>query len=313
MASLPLLIPVAEEPCQHISGTDTEISKAMDKHKHLNIHLDDSSLENLLHADLTPEELRETLIRNITSFETSFRKKFPVLWLSTLVGPLVVTAFLLVTIGLTLGWTLANKFIVAAGITFFVLGRFVILAGVEGEKTGMLANIALSPGQLFAMVTYMDFLVALFVSFHMGFLFRIPWLGRKIAGLTSDSKFIMEQQPWIRRLAFVSLVGFVMFPTSTTGSIGGSIFGRLLGLGRLQTILGVFAGSILGNGLMYYFSREINALDQGPYSFLLKIAGILLMVAVLMAIESRYRNARQKYLADHGMSDSEDQHGSARH
>ena len=147
------------------------------------------------------------------------------------------------------------------------------------------------------MVTYMDVLTALFVTFHMGFLFRLPMIGSKIAGLASDGKFMMEQQPWLRRLAFFALTAFVIFPTSTTGSIGGSIFGRLLGLGRFRTVLGVMLGSLMGNAVMYFFAKEINQWI-GPDSWWLKLSGVLLLIFGVMFIEWRYRKAKNKYLAD---------------
>ena len=128
-------------------------------------------------------------------------------------------------------------------MAFFVLGRFIILMGFEGDVADKF-NVAMKPGELFAMVTYMDFMTALFVTFHMGFLFRMPYVGPKVATLVWDGKFIMDAQPWVKRMAFLGLVLFVIFPTSTTGSIGGSIFGRLLGLSRFLTVTGVLLGSI---------------------------------------------------------------------
>jgi hypothetical protein len=260
---------------------------------------DDTSLDDLLHSDLPLGEMRQRVIARITAFERNFRRRFPLLWISTMLGPLAASGALLVTIGLVFGWGLAQRYFWAAVLTFFVFGRFVILGGVDEDATGWMARYGLSPGQLFGMVTWMDFAVALFVTFHMGFLFRIPWLGPKIAGLTSDSRFIMDQQPWIRRVAFGALVAFVVFPTSTTGSIGGSIFGRLLGLGRLRTLLGVFAGSLIGNGLMFLFAREFNELNTGPYGTLLKVSGICFMIAGVLWIEWRYRKAKRKYLESH--------------
>ena len=298
-ASVPGAPSVTGDHTEKSRDAVTRIPDKMDPH--LNLDPGQPSLDDLMDADLTPEELRQRVIGQVTASERDFYRQFPRLWLSTLLAPLVVTAALLLIIGTVSGWAMVYKLVGAALITFFVLGRFVILAGVEGDQTGWLAELP-TPGQLYVVVTYMDFVVALFVTFHMGILFRIPWLGPKIAGLTSDSKFIMEQQPWIRRLAFGALVGFVMFPTSTTGSIGGSIFGRLLGLGRLRTLLGVFVGSALGNGVMYFFAREINELNNGPFGLFLKIAGIALMVIGFMAIEMRYRKAKQRYLEEHGMA-----------
>ena len=251
--------------------------------------------------DLPPDELRRSLINSITGFERSFRKEFPLIWFTTLVGPALFTAALLILMGLGYGWELPRNIIWAALATFFFFGRFVILVGRDtqalGDAPGWFSELGLTPEQLFGMVTYMDVLTALFVTFHMGVLFRLPWVGRKIAGLASDGKFIMEQQPWLRRLAFFALIGFVVFPTSTTGSIGGSIFGRLLGLGRFRTVLGVMLGSLLGNSLMYFFAKEINEWI-GPDSFWMKVSGVLLLIAGVMFIEWRYRQARNKYLAD---------------
>ena len=262
---------------------------------------EDLAIESLLADDLTPDELRRSLIRSITGFESSFRRQFPAIWIATLIGPLVVTVGLLVVIGLISGAQTAFNFVWASLATFFVFGRFVILIGQDSEalaeSTNWISEMGMTPLQLFGMLTYMDVLVALFVTFHMGILFRVPWVGDKIAGLASDGKFIMEQQPWLRRLAFFALIGFVIFPTSTTGSIGGSIFGRLLGLGRFRTVLGVVIGSLLGNSLMFFFAREINQW-VGPDSFWLKLSGILLLVVGVMFIEWRYRQAKNRYLAE---------------
>lgn len=279
--------------------TSPEISSR--KHK-------ERALDDLLQEDLAPDELRQSLINSITGFERSFRRQFPLIWLATLIGPLVLTTVLLVAMGLSSGWDLPRNFMWGALATFVVFGRFIILVGRDGqtlaEASSWFSEISLTSEQLFGLVTYMDVLIALFVTFHMGILFRIPWLGNKIAGLASDGKFIMEQQPWLRRLAFFALVGFVVFPTSTTGSIGGSIFGRLLGLGRFRTVLGVVIGSLLGNSLMYFFAREINQLI-GPDSFWLKMSGVLLLVAGVMFIEYRYRKARNKYVAEQERRHSE--------
>lgn len=268
------------------------------------------AIHDLIGEDLPPELLRQSLIDSITGFEKSFRKNFPIVWFSTLLGPLLGTLALLIGLGCWYGWEVPQKLVLASLATFFLFGRFVILIGQDssalGETPSWFNDLGLTPEQLFGMVTYMDVLTALFVTFHMGFLFRIPMLGPKIAGLASDGKFIMEQQPWLRKLAFFALTAFVIFPTSTTGSIGGSIFGRLLGLGRVLTVLGVMLGSLLGNGLMYFFAKEINEW-LGPDTLWLKLAGVFLLVAGVMFIEWRYRKAKNKYLAEQELRHSQPQ------
>lgn len=247
-----------------------------------------------------PESLRSELVRSFSSFETSFRSRFPMLWLVTLLAPVVVTVVLLVVLGLINGWDYPQKLVGHALATFFIFGRFIVLVGTEGaasvvETAEKGFKVLLSPGELFAMVTYMDFMVALFVTFHMGILFRLPNIGPKIAMLVWDGKFIMDAQPWIKRVAFFGLVLFVMFPTSTTGSIGGSIFGRLLGMSRWMTVCGVLLGSIAGNALMYGFSKQINQYI-GPENYGIKIVGIVLLIALVFMMELRYRKVKNKFL-----------------
>ena len=150
-----------------------------------------------------PEALRKELVRSFSSFESSFRNRFPVLWLTTLLAPVVVTVILLVGLGLSYGWGYPQKLIGHALATFFIFGRFIVLVGTEraaavATQSNEGFKVLLSPGELFAMVTYMDVMVALFVTFHMGILFRLPNIGPKIAMLVWDGKFIMDAQPWIK-------------------------------------------------------------------------------------------------------------------
>jgi len=296
----PVNYSIAKAIASPLDKSSSEISSR--RHK-------DRALDELLQEDLSPDDLRQSLINSITGFERSFRKQFPIIWFATLVGPAGITVLILVLMGLTSGWDLPRSYLLGAVATFVVLGRFVILVGQDdqalAEAGSWFSDLNLTPEQLFGLVTYMDVLIALFVTFHMGYLFRVPWLGQKIAGLASDGKFIMEQQPWLRRLAFFALIGFVIFPTSTTGSIGGSIFGRLLGLGRFRTVMGVVFGSLLGNALMYFFAKEINEWI-GPDSFWLKMSGVLLLVIGVMFIELRYRKAKNRYLEEQHRRHSDD-------
>lgn len=251
-------------------------------------------MEQISKAD-NPEALHQQLLRSFTDFELSFRRRFPIIWLITLLAPFVITAGLIVFFGLADGGGFSRKLVGHALMTFFVFGRLIILCGLESGAQDTY-RIALSPAVLFGLVTYLDFMVALFVTFHMGFLFRIPYVGPKVAMLVWDGKFILNAQPWVKRVAFLGLVIFVIFPTSTTGSIGGSIFGRLLGLSRYMTVLGILFGSIIGNAIMYTFAKQINQYIT-PDNVWIKIVGVVVLVALVALVEIRYRFVKQKYMA----------------
>lgn len=245
-----------------------------------------------------PQDMRRALVTSFTDFEKGFRRDYPLFWWMSLIAPVVVTIAILLGMGLLLpdGWKLGGKLVSHALATFFVFGRFIILTGTDEA-----ANITMKPTQLFWLVTYMDFMVALFVTFHMGLLFRIPGVGPKIAMLVWDGKFVMDSQPWIRKIAYWGLVTFVIFPTSTTGSIGGSIFGRLLGLTRLATVSGVLIGSLLGNGIMWQFAEFINTYVKD--SVWIKVVGIGLILIAAFFFERRYRAAKQRYLDSQGIDE----------
>jgi len=146
------------------------------------------------------------------------------------------------------------------------------------------------------MLTYMDVMVAMFVAFHLGIIFRIPWVGPRIEDIVSDGHFILRKQPWIRRAAFIGLVCFVIFPTSTTGSVGGSIFGRLLGMKRWRVVTAILVGSILGNGVMLLFSQQISQYIDGD-NWWLRIIGVAGMIIALFLFERKFRSLKNEYMA----------------
>lgn len=239
--------------------------------------------------------LRDQLHSMFAGFEKKFRAERPILWWATLFSPLILTVAVLGVLSVIQGPGYAWKCVYHAFLTFFVFGRFILLAGMEGDTSATVAKFSMKPSELFFLVTYLDFIVALFVTFHMGVLFRIPKIGHKLAMLVWDGKFFMDSQPWIKRMAFAGLVGFVIIPFSTTGSIGGSILGRLLGLSRWATVGGVLLGSILGNGIMYGFAKQINKYLEDSLWF--RLAGLLLIVVICVLLEWRYRAVKNKYIA----------------
>lgn len=266
--------------------------------------MEGSNDPNLANSD----DPKADLVNSFTRFEHEFRQKYPFAWWLTLVAPVVLTIIALLIVGMVWDWEKARNLVSHAILTFFVFGRFIILVGIDKTVDVDKYNISLEPSELFFLVTYMDFVACLFVAVHMGILFRIPFFGPKIAMLVWDGKFLMDAQPWIKRIAYIGLVLFVIFPTSTTGSIGGSIFGRLLGLSRMVTVSAVLLGSILGNGIMLIFAKWINQFVN-PNNFWVKIAGIAIIIGLVVLLERRYNKAKNRFIdktsheTDHHASD----------
>lgn len=236
---------------------------------------------------------KQALLDSFLAFEASFRTRRPWLWLGTLVGPFVVSMGLLVMIWLVMGSDYVYKLVGTMLATFLFFGRFVILGGSQGGEMQEIARF-LSSGQLFLMVTYMDLMVALLLAFHIGFVFRLPVIGPKVSELVVDGQFILAQNPWMKRATGVALTAFVLFPLAATGSIGGSIFGRLLGMTRMATFGWVAIGSILGNGVMYLGSDLINRYFDKDHPAV-QIGGLLTIVLIIVFLERRYRKMREQF------------------
>lgn len=228
-------------------------------------------------------------------FYTAFRRDRPLAWLLTLVGPPIVTVALLVVMYLLLGGQFVRKLTLTAVATFFVLGKFVILGG-DDPAIGEVAKF-LTHGQLFLLVFYMDLMTAVLLVFHAGFMFRIPIVGPKLLALAADGQVMLRFHPWMRRATFIGIIAFVMFPLAATGSVGGAIFGRLLGMTRAATLTGICIGSVLGCGLMYFGAELVHQyIDRDNPAHI--VGGIAVIALVIFLLNVRYRHMKRRMMEE---------------
>jgi uncharacterized membrane protein len=236
-------------------------------------------------------------------FYAAFKRDWPLAWLLTLVGPPLITVALLVVMYLLLGAQFVRKLSLTAVATFFVFGKFVILGG-EDPAIGDVAQF-LTHGQLFLLVFYMDLMTAILLVFHAGFMFRIPIIGPKLLALAADGQVMLRFHPWMRRATFIGVIAFVMFPLAATGSVGGAIFGRLLGMTRMATLTGICIGSVLGCGLMYFGAELVHEyLDRDNPAHI--VGGIAVIALVIFLLNVRYRHMKKRMLDEmQGEADSQ--------
>ena len=192
--------------------------------------------------DTYPPQDHAVFLRDSHREVDDFRRRNPFGWWFTLVSPAILTSSLLILLWVFTSWQFACRLIASTFLSVWVLGRFIILTGSEGSVHNYVGS--LTSGQLFLLLSYLDIMMALLLAFHIGFLFRVPWVGPRVATLVNDGQFILNSQPWMRRAAFLGLIAFVCFPLAATGSVGGSIFGRLLGMSRVRTFVGIVIGSL---------------------------------------------------------------------
>lgn len=201
-------------------------------------------------------------------------------WWVTLIGPPLSFVALLVVLWLWKGAALARAVLWRALVSFFLVGRVSILEPTE----------ALSAEALFALVVYMDLAAGFFIAPHVGFLFDLPWLGRRLMLLVEDSEAVLGREDRARWLTFLALVAFVFVPVTATGSVGGAVLGRLLGLSRTLTLTAVAVGSVLSSAMMYAFAGPVRAV-LAPDALGPKVIGVALVSAVFFLLGRRYRAA----------------------
>lgn len=221
-------------------------------------------------------------------FAESLLRVHPVLWYATLLGPILSVPVLLLSVGLSVGWVVAHRLALTILATCFFFGRFMILAGENGAGADVEYGSFFSPAQLALLVFFLDVMTAVVVVFHMNVLFHLPVLGKRLRLLVEKSRSLVQSQRWMKRLTVAGVIVFVMFPLASTGSLGGSILGRLLGLSRGGTLASVITGSVLGCGTMYFGTGLISAwIDRDDP--VVQIAGPAVIATLVILLSMRYR------------------------
>ncbi len=222
--------------------------------------------------------------------EEAFRRDLPLVWWLTLIGPLVLSAFLLFAVWERYGMAAVGRLVSTTLVIAFVVGKFAILGGSDGPGFDGKGNY--TPEELVLLITYLDVMTACILTFHIGFLFRVPYLGPRLQALVDDGRYVLQSNRWMKRLSFLGLVAFVTSPVAVSGSIGGSILGRLLGLSRIATLVGTILGNVLGCVWMYFGGELLTRYvgRDNPWMF---VAGIAVIAGVVFLLNRRYQRLKQ--------------------
>lgn len=202
----------------------------------------------------------------------------------TLTMPVWFSAAALIFVYIYGGMQLVRQLIVAVAASL-VAGRFIIIGGESG--TG---PVGFSPFELALLVFCLDIIWAVVLCWHAGFLFHVPWLGERLKAAVHEGNQLLKANRWMRRVTIGVVLSVVMLPISSTGSIGGSLLGRLMGLSRNTTLFVVVLGSILGCGLMLAGAEVFNRWFDDS-SYLVRYGGIAVIVLILFVLTKRYQQS----------------------
>ena len=165
-------------------------------------------------------------------------------------GPIALTTSILIVVAVMSGTAAAGKLATTAALVFFVFGKFAVLFGVGADSP-------FGPYEIASIVAYMDITIATLLVANLPRLYRLPRLGPIVEELAEHGLYMLERSRWLGRMTMFGVALFVMFPLTGTGAIGGSIFGRLLGLSALRTMTAIAIGALVGSFGMAYFADRL--------------------------------------------------------
>lgn len=194
---------------------------------------------------------------------------------SLLAIPALLFAVLLVTIAWTHPEDFRRAYTLIAVFMFTPLGKFTA-GGFIASGFGVWETVII--------LGTVDVIVGLFLVLNFPVLHALPKLGPFLVRLEERGAAMLEQQAWIRGAAILGLALLVSIPFQGTGSIAGSIAGRMLGLGPKRTMLAIALGAYFGIAAVAGASFGIvGALKANLVGGLALLAAVLalLIIAVL--------------------------------
>jgi uncharacterized membrane protein len=238
--------------------------------------------------------LSETTIQEMLERERPRTRRDRTLKLVAFVAPFVSTVLILVAIAIfsDAGVAAARDVAGNAILSFVALGKFLVVRGISPR--------GFTPWELAIIVFYLDLAVAFFLTFNLDHAYRIPGFGRRLEALQRYGSEVLGERPWLRKLTSLGVVLFVMFPLTGTGAIGGSLFGRLLGLGRLRTYSSIAVGSAIGCFGMAALADFVATLipEEVRNSLWFEMIGIVLIALLILFLLLRSRKIDATTIGD---------------
>lgn len=203
-------------------------------------------------------------------------------------APIVLSglAFLIVTVADSIGYAYA---LLGVGlVSLFGFGTTVIFlpAIVPPDwlpiPESWLQSVNLSAWEIAFVVMWVNALSAWWYVYNIDLLERLPKIGPFLRRSRKNAVRTLAQRPWIRRFAAVGVGAFVITPLPGSGSLGGAIMGRIVGVSRFATTLSVsLAGIVVSVGYAYAATSLGKKLNQDEVPIWMRVAGLVLVLVLV--------------------------------
>jgi uncharacterized membrane protein len=141
---------------------------------------------------------------------------------------------------------------------------------------------------LFVMGT-LDVMIGLFFIWNVDVVYKLPWAGDKFRKMENVSNYFLAEHGWMRRAAFLGVTIWILIPLHGTGSITGSVLGRLLGLGAWRTFLALTIAAYTGVALVLSGTAVAAVLGQVNPVFM----GLFLLTVFVLLVALWWRYVHQ--------------------
>jgi uncharacterized membrane protein len=169
-----------------------------------------------------------------------------------LFAPLAALALGYALVWLFAGPRCANQALLVGAIFLTFVGPSVIFGSSQFD--------ALSPWQVAASVAVFSCLTAFFYAYNLDLLERVPKVGVWLRRARSGARKSLTGHPWIRRWTIFGVGCFIVLPLPGSGTLGGSLVARLVGLTPFVSFVTVSVAGAIVAGLYGVFGAAVRDL-----------------------------------------------------
>ncbi|WP_292518347.1 small multi-drug export protein [Methanoculleus sp.] len=137
-------------------------------------------------------------------------------------------------------------------------------------------------------LAFLDFAGALFMAWNFPLVLRIPRVGPWVQRFMEAGRTFLDRRPWLERLYFVGLVAFVSLPFDGSGSIVGSVVGRMLGMTKTEVLSCITIGGIIGSFSIALGIDYVTTLIPEEAGLWISLTVFLVVGAMLLAMYRSY-------------------------
>jgi uncharacterized membrane protein len=137
-------------------------------------------------------------------------------------------------------------------------------------------------------LAFLDFAGGLFMAWNFPLVLRIPHIGPWVSRFVAAGRTFLDRRPWLERLYFVGLIAFVALPFDGSGSIVGSIVGRMLGMTKTEVLSCITIGGIIGSFAIALGIDYVVNLIPAEAGFWVSLAVFFLIGTALLVMYRSY-------------------------